>query len=420
MNKSVFLLLATVLAGCQVGPDYIRPAIDAPEAYKESGPWQRARPADDVPTGAWWLVFHEPMLDTLAAMVVPANQDVAAAAARFAGSRALVRAARAGAVPQVGATADARRGRAGGRAATSLQIAADASWELDLWGRISRGVEASEAAAEASAGDLAALSLSLQAELAAEYFALRTLDAQSALMRQVIADYQRALGLTRSLFGTGMVSQADVLLAETQLRSAEAQAIDLGVQRAVLEHAIAVLVGLPPSSLSIAAMPLDAVPPAIPPTQPATLLQRRPDIAAAERRMAAANAQIGVATAAFYPAITLGASGGFAGASLATLLSWPARVWSLGTGAAQTVFDGGLRTAQRDAARANYDASVADYRQTVLTGLQEVEDNLATLRILEAEAVAQNAAVDAAQRSLERFPRDWNRISCGAVRMCDS
>ncbi len=406
MNSGAVLTLAVLLGACTVGPDYARPATAVPAAYKEAGPWQPAQPLDGLPRGAWWLVFHDPGLDVLAAQIAPANQSIAAAAARSVAARALVQAARAGSWPQAGITASATR--RGEPSATSLLLSANAAWEPDVWGRIRRGVEASEANADASAADLAAATLSLQADLAIDYFALRTQDAQSALMRQVIADYQRSLDLTRSLFATGMVSRADVLLAETQLRAAEVQAIELGVQRALLEHAIAVLTGQPPSALSLPPIPLDSAPPAIPPAQPSTLLQRRPDIAAAERRMAAANAEVGVATAAFYPAITLGASGGFSGASLATLLDWPGRVWSLGTGLSATLLDGGLRTAQRDAARATYDATVADYRQIVLAGFQEVEDGLATLRILEREAAAQIAADQAARRSLAVALTDYS------------
>lgn len=275
------------------------------------------------------------------------------------------------------------------------------SWELDVWGRIRRLVEASKASAQASASDLAAIRLSAQAQLAQNYFQLRTLDGQKKILEETIAAYQRTLDLTKNRYKNGIVSRADVLQAETQLKTTQAQAIDIGVQRAQLEHAIALLCGRPASGFSLPGIAPRLIQPVIPARLPSELLERRPDIAAAERRMAAANAQIGVAKAAYFPTIALGASIGFESTDLSKLLDWPSRFWSLGPSASQNIFDGGLRRGQNAQVRAAYDATVASYRQTVLTSFQEVEDHLAALRILEREAETQNEAVKAARQSLE-------------------
>ena len=275
------------------------------------------------------------------------------------------------------------------------------SWELDVWGRIRRLVEASKASAQASASDLVAIRLSMQAQLAQNYFQLRTLDGQREILDATTAAYEKTLALTKNRYESGVVAKADVLQAETQLKTTQAQAIDIGVQRAQLEHAIALLCGKPASVSSVSVSPLRAVPPPIPIGLPSEILERRPDIASAERRMAAANAQIGVAVAAYFPTITLSAAVGFEATDLAKLLDWPSRFWSLGPTVSENLFDGGLRRAQTAQARAAYDATVASYRQTVLTGFQEVEDNLAALRILENEARVQDEAVKAARQSLE-------------------
>jgi NodT family efflux transporter outer membrane factor (OMF) lipoprotein len=275
-----------------------------------------------------------------------------------------------------------------------------ASWAPDVWGSISRAVEANEASAQASAGDLEAARLSAQATLAQSYFQMRVLDAQQLLLEDTIAAYEKSLKLVQNQYAAGIVAKADVVQATTQIRTTRAQAIDLGVQRATLEHAIALLVGKPPSALSIPRSPLTTAVPPIPAAVPSTLLERRPDIAAAERRMAQANAQIGVAKAAFFPALTLSASGGYQSATMADWLTLPSRYWSLPVSIVQTLFDGGLRRAQTAQAIAAYDANVASYRQTVLTGFQQVEDNLAALRILEEEAEVQGEAVKLAEQSL--------------------
>jgi NodT family efflux transporter outer membrane factor (OMF) lipoprotein len=292
-------------------------------------------------------------------------------------------------------------GGSSGTAQSDFQVGLDFSWELDVWGRIRRTVESSRSSAQASAGDLEAARLSFQAELAQDYFQLRTLDAQKQLLDETVSAFEKFLRLTQDRFANGVASQADVVQAQTQLKTTQAQAIDVGVQRAQLEHAIALLMGQAPSSFSLPAAPLAATPPAIPVGVPSELLERRPDIAAAERRVAAANAQIGVAVAAFYPTITLNASSGFESSSLAQWFTAASHFWSVGPGISQTVFDGGLRHAQTDAARAAYDATVATYRQTVLGAFQGVEDNLAALRILEEESGVQDEAVKAAQKSVD-------------------
>jgi NodT family efflux transporter outer membrane factor (OMF) lipoprotein len=279
-------------------------------------------------------------------------------------------------------------------------MSGNVSWELDLWGRVRRTVEASRATAQASAADLEALRLSIKAALAQDYFQLRSFDAQKQLLDTMVANFRKFLEVTENRYASGVASRADVLQAQTQLKTTEAQAIDIGVQRAQLEHAIAALIGKPAAEFSLLVAPLDTVPPALPVGVPSALLERRPDIAGAERRMAAANAQIGVAEAAYYPTVTLSGVAGFESSDFAKWLNWPSRFWSFGAAISETLFDGGLRGALTDQARAAYDADVAAYRQTVLTGFQEVEDNLAALRILEEEARVQEEAVQAARQSV--------------------
>ena len=356
----------------------------------------------------WWEIFKDPQLNALEKQVAISNQNIAAAEANFRAARAMVQAARAGYFPNIGAGTSATRSRnpsgkisgITGGTATDYLLSADVSWEIDIWGRVRRSVEASRANAMASKADLDAARLSAQAELALDYFQMRSLDAQSQLLDKTVISYQEFLDLTKNRYAAGVASQADILQAETQLESATAQAIDIGVQRAQMEHAIALLTGSPPALVSLAASPLKAPPPAIPVSLPSALLERRPDIAAAERRTVAANAQIGIAIAAYFPAISLGASGGLTGSALSDWLLWPNRFWSAGTSLTQILFDGGLRGAQNEGARAAYEATVAGYRQTVLTAFQEVEDNLAASRILENEALAQDKAVNAAHQAL--------------------
>ena len=405
---------ASALFGCAVGPNYVRPTAESPSAYKEAIPWKPAEPRDQERRGNWWEVFKDPKLDALMAPVEVSNQTIKAAEARVREARALTQQARAALFPLVSASASASRsgsGRGtgisvsnttgqGGSPRNSYNVALDVSWEVDLWGRVRRTVEASEASAQASVADLESAKLSAQALLAEDYFLLRVQDAQIRLLNDTVEAYQRSLQLTRNQYAVGVAARADVAQAETQLKSTQAQAIDAGVQRAQLEHAIAVLLGKAPADFSLAAESVPTEFPPIPPGLPSELLERRPDIAAAERRAAAANAQIGVAEAAFFPSLTLSATGGFQSSVLSQLFSLPSRYWSLGAALAQTIFDAGLRRAQTDQAIATYDENVANYRQTVLNGFLEVEDNLAALRILEQEASVQDEAVKAARESL--------------------
>lgn len=391
------------LAACSVGPDYVKPTTTAiPVAYKEMDGWKIASPNDNAIRGAWWELYNDPQLNALQEQVAAANQNVAQAEAQFRQARAQVGIARAGYFPTVGVSPAVTRSARRGATTADYSLPADLSWEADIWGRIRRSVESGRADAQANAADLAAILLSAQAELAQDYFQLRTLDAQKRLLDESVVVYQKTLELTRNRYAAGVAAKSDVLQAETQLKSTQAQAIDIGVQRAQLEHAIAVLIGKPASVFSIPPAPIAATPPSIPTGLPSELLERRPDIAAAERRTAAANAQIGVAEAAYYPTVKFSLSAGLDAGSLAKWFAWPARFWSLGPSTvAQTLFDGGLRRSQTAQARAAYDADVASYRQTVLTGFQEVEDALSSLRILEQEWAAQDEAVKAAQQSVK-------------------
>lgn len=409
MKRISILILAGLLGGCAVGPDYARPAMDVPSAFKESKGWKAAEPRDDELGGRWWEIYNDPLLDALIARIDISNQNLAKAAATYRQAAALVRTARAAYFPAVGADASATRsagslnrsGTTGSSSATTIYaLGLNASWEPDLWGRVQRTVESNQAGAQASAADLQAVRLSAQAALAQDYWLLRVLDAQTGLLRDTVAAYQRSLQLTLNQYAVGVVSKADVIQAQTQTKAAQAQLLDIGVQRAQTEHAIALLVGQPASTFAIAPAALAAKVPDIPVGIPSSLLERRPDIGAAERRAAAANAQIGVARAAYFPALTLTASDGFQSSSLANLLTAPSRVWSLGPALAQTLFDGGARRAQTEQAIAGYDASVAAYKQAVLTGFQEVEDNLAALRILEQEAQVQDETVRSARHAV--------------------
>ncbi len=408
------MLLPTAVAvalitGCApVGPNYVKPSAPTPsafmaaDAWKQSERWKVASPADNILRGAWWEIFGIPELSRLEEQVAAANQSVAAAEANYRQARALVQASRAGLYPAVSGGASATRSRRssemGGKGASNdFLLPADFSWEADVWGRVRRTVEASRAGEQASAADLAATTLSAQAELAAAYLQLRVLDSQKALLDETIAAYRKSLDLTNNRYAGGVASKADVLQAEALLKATQAQAIDIGVARSQNEHAIALLIGKPPSAFSLPVASLTAAPPLIPAGVPSQLLERRPDIAAAERNAAAANARIGMAEAAFYPKVTLSASAGLEAASLANWLTWPARFWSVGPAISGLFYDGGLRKAQTEGARAAYDAEVAAYRQTVLTGFQQVEDGLATLRILEGEAQIQAEAVRAAE-----------------------
>lgn len=414
------LVLAGSLAnGCTAGPDYVRPGVTEPAAYKELAGWKPAQPQDELARGNWWTIFGDTQLDALADQVITANQNLKVSEAQFRQARALVAQARSGFYPQVGGSVSLQRNRQSGTphdTSTQHALSFDASWEADLWGRVRRSVEASEAGAASSAADLESVRLSLVAELAQNYFQLRAADTQQQLLDQTVTAYARALELVRNRYMAGVASKADVAQAETQLKTTQAQAIDVGVTRAQLEHAIAVLAGKAPSELNLAPGRLSDTIPVVPAGLPSELLERRPDIAAAERRVAAANAQIGVAKAAYFPTLTLSASAGFQSSSFANWLGAPSRFWALGTVLAQTLFDGGLRRAQTEQAVAVYDETVANYRQTVLGGFQEIEDNLAALRLLQEEASIQDQAVKSAQESATLVT---NQYKAGTVSYSD-
>ena len=404
----LFLLAALpVFHACTVGPDYVRPKIETPAAFKEAAGWKIAQPMDLIARGRWWERFGDPQLNALEAQVDISNLNIRIAEAQYREAQALARASRASYFPLVTGDISVTRSRtvpkatrAPKRTLNNHNLALDASWEPDVWGRVRRLAEASQANAQASAADLEAVRLSTRAALAQNYFLLATADAQKALLDRTVAAYERSLEFVRNQYGSGVATKAEVVQAETQLKTVRASAIDIGVQRAELEHAIALLVGKPPADVRIERAPLLAVPPDIPLAVPSALLERRPDIAVAERRVAAANAQIGVAKAAYFPALILSATGGFDSIPFAHWFTVPNRVWSLGAALAETLFDGGLRHAQSDLAMAAYDATVDSYRQTVLSAFQEVEDNLAALRILEQEAQVQGEAVKSAQESV--------------------
>jgi NodT family efflux transporter outer membrane factor (OMF) lipoprotein len=436
-SLAALALTGCLAAGCMVGPNYRRPPAAAPAGWKEAPPadWKVAEPRDQLPRGKWWEVFGDRELDALEEQVSVSNQSLAQSEAQFRAARAAAGVARGGLFPTVTAGASATRSRGSSRGIGTLgtsgtgtggtggtgtggtgtgvtavptstgtttlyQVPLDVSYEVDVWGRVRRLIEASVATAQASAADLEAVRLTLQAELAVDYFQLHGVDAEKQLLETTAAGYQKALELINNRYNQGVASGVDVAQAQTQLETTRALSIDLGVQRTALEHAIAVLIGKPPSELAIAPAPIGVQPPAVPVALPAELLERRPDVAAAERRVAAANAQVGVQAAAYYPTLSLTGAAGFANSKLASLFSWPSRFWSLGASAAETLFNGGARKAANEQAKANYDAQVAAYRETVLTALQNVEDNLSALRVLADEAAQQAIAVAAAEKSL--------------------
>ena len=408
-RASACIFTLALLVGCAVGPDYERPEAPASAAYKEAIGWKIAEPRDETSRGDWWEIFGDPQLSALMGQIDISNQNVLLAEAQLRQAHALTAQSRAALFPTLDANASITRSRSptgviggttAGRVINNRSASLSSSWELDLWGRLRRQLESSEAGAQASAADLAAARLSAHAELASAYFQLRVLDAQKRLLDDTVDAFGKSFELTRNRYAAGVAAKVDVVQAEAQLKSTHAQAIDIGVQRAQLEHAIAILIGKAPSEFSIALAPLALRMPRIPPGLPSELLERRPDVAAAERRAAAANAQIGVAKAAYFPSLTLSASGGYRSAEAAGLFTAPSRFWSIGPAIVQSIFDAGLRRAQTEQAIAAYDASVAQYRQAVLAGFQEVEDNLAALRILEEEAQVQEDAVRAARESV--------------------
>ncbi|MBS0639931.1 MAG: efflux transporter outer membrane subunit [Proteobacteria bacterium] len=415
MRRLLLGCAGLLLAGCMVGPDYQRPEAPASIAFKELQGWKPSAPADALDKGAWWSVYNDPELDRLERMIDVSNQTIAAFEAQYRNAVALVAEARAGLFPTISAGGDATRSGSGARFGglstnpssgsvsrngTTYTLSGNINWDLDVWGRIRRQIESSTASAQVSAADLANARLSAQATLAVNYFNLRAEDALAKLLSDTVDAYKRSLQITENQYRAGTASSIDFVTAQTQLQSTQAQLIGVGVQRALYEHAIAVLTGQPPSALSLAPAPLATDVPVVPAGLPSTLLERRPDIAAAERNMQALNAQIGVQTAAFYPDISLSALGEVAGYPLGQLFNLPNRFWSLAAAGTETLFSGGLRSAAVDAARASYDQGVANYRQTVLTAFQQVEDALSSLRILEQQAQAQALAVASARRAV--------------------
>ncbi|MEO5359395.1 MAG: efflux transporter outer membrane subunit [Nitrospirota bacterium] len=405
----IILTACTLLSSCKAGMDYVRPETQIPADYKEANIWKAARPMDNITKEAWWEAYNDSLLNELERHVSISNQSLAVKEAQFRQARALVDSTAAQLYPTVtlGATVNRNRGSgnsSGGSSVLSPQstltnysVPAALSWELDLWGKVRRTIEANQAGAEASFAELEALRLSTQAQLAEDYFQVRALDTQRQILEETISGYEKTLQIIKNRYESGTVGRADVLNAETQLKTTAAQFIDLGVARATLEHAIAVLIGKPASSFTIPFMPLSFGTPDIPYSVPSELLERRADIAAAQRRIAAANAQIGVAVAAYYPSVTLSPSSGFQSGVISKLFSWPSLVWSLGASLTQTIFDGGYKLAVTAQARANYDAAVATYRQTVLTAFAEVEDALSTHEILMSELRVQDEAVKSAE-----------------------
>lgn len=410
------LILSSALGACSFAPAYRTPgSAPAAASYKELGDWKPAEPADAQTRGAWWIQFQDSGLDTLEARVADANQDLKAAYARLLQARAATRVARADLFPTLNANASATRARASVNSprfppgaepvGNNFDLEADLSYEIDVWGRVRNAVASARASQQASAADLATLNLAIHAELATDYFSLRSQEAQQKLLDQTVADYSKALVLTQNLYNGGAAALADVAQAQAQLQTARTQAADIRLQRAQSEHAIAVLLGQNPSTFHLDTNPLlmSVVPPAIEAGMPSELLERRPDVAAAERRTAAANAQVGVARAAYFPVFSLGAAAGFDSTSASNWLTAPSRLWSLGPAAGLlTVFDAGRHRAQSAQAMAAYDEQVANYRSTVLVAYQEVEDNLAALRQLEQESTSEAAAVDATATALQQ------------------
>jgi NodT family efflux transporter outer membrane factor (OMF) lipoprotein len=418
----LLVFLVITLVGCTVGPKYVKASVPTPTAYREQPPasspgaehWQPANPADQVSRGNWWEIFGDPELNGLEEQIATSNQTLKVAEARFREARATIRFTRASQFPTISTSPSAAFTKNSDyspsfpskvqQASTGdFALPFDLSYELDLWGRVRRTVAAAREEAQATAADYETAKLSLEAELAMDYFELRSADAQKDLLDDTVKAYTDNVQLTTHRFKGGVAPRADVAQAQTQLDTTRVQDTDVTVQRAQFEHAIAILIGKPPAEFSLAAAPLKTEPPSIPTGLPSELLQRRPDIAAGERRMAEANQQIGIARAAYFPTVRLDGTAGFEGTQGSNWFTWPAGFWALGPTLAETLFDAGRRRSTSESARANYDAAVATYRQTSLTAFQEVEDNLAALRILENEAQQQDQAVASSNDSLHLF-----------------
>jgi len=422
LSGIVVLILVLLLAGCTVGPKYVKPTTpvtpaykeEPPAAFKESEQWQPAHPADQTTRGNWWEIFGDPELNNLEEQIAGSNQTLKVAEARFREARAAIRFNRAAQFPTISTVPSAsyiKNSDFSPSFPSKIQQSSkgefvlpfDLSYELDLWGRVRRSVAAAREEAQATAADYETAKLSLEAELALDYFELRSADAQKQLLDDTVKAYTDNLQLTLRRFKGGVAPRADVAQAQTQLDTTNVQDTDVTVQRAQFEHAIAILIGKPPAAFSLAAVQFNYQPPSIPIGLPSELLQRRPDIAATERRVAEANNQIGIARAAYFPTVILGGTAGFAGTQGSNWFSWPSGFWAVGPALAETLFDAGRRRATSESARANYDATVATYRQTSLTAFQEVEDNVAALRILENETQQQQQAVASSQLSLQLF-----------------
>jgi NodT family efflux transporter outer membrane factor (OMF) lipoprotein len=422
-RRSAFLVAAIAalsLTGCDFAPKYQKASVPTPPAYKETEGWKVAQPSDAALRGKWWEIFNDSQLNGYEEQVQVSNQNVAVSAATFLAARALVKQARAQYYPTIGAapTIDYSRqpvatfGTGGGSGGTGggaflsglfsfYELPFDASWQPDFWGKVKNSVRANIFAAQASAADLENVLLTAQAEVAEDYFELRAQDAQKKLLDDTVKAYQDSYDISKERYQAGIDSDEDVAQAETQLETAQAQDTDLGILRAQYEHAIAMLIGKPPAEFTMSYQPLDAAPPAIPVGLPSALLERRPDIAEAERTMAEMNAQIGVARAAYYPNISLTAAAGFESISAASWFTWPSRFFAIGPTASETIFDFGARRGAVLQSQANYERTVGSYRQTVLTAFQQVEDNIAALKVLSDELVQQDKAIDSSQRNLK-------------------
>jgi NodT family efflux transporter outer membrane factor (OMF) lipoprotein len=408
------MVMSLTMSGCMVGPKYARPSAPAAptDAYKELDGWKTAQPGDQLQRGPWWELFGDSQLNALEEELTKSNQDLKVAQDRFQQARAMIRFNRSALFPTI-STAPTISGERESQNQPYFPIRTyntgnyvlpfDLSYELDVWGSVRRAVAAAREEAQATAGDLATVSLSLHAELAYDYFELRSADSEQRLLDATVAAYTDLVQLTTDLFRGGAAPETDVVQAQTQLDDARVLETDIGVARAQYEHAIAILIGRPPAAFGLSPEPLSVGPPLIPVGVPSQLLERRPDIAASERRIAEANQQIGIARAAYFPTLILSATGGFEGNGITDWLTWPSRFWAVGPALAETLFDAGRRRATSEAARANYDATVATYRQTTLVAFQQVEDNLAALRILEREAQQEKEAVAESARSVELF-----------------
>jgi len=413
-------LLALLATGCAVGPDYKLPTSAETTRFKEAEGWVPAAPADALERGPWWSLFKDPVLDQLQSRVDVSNQNVALAVAAYAQARALVREQRASLFPSVTLDGGATRSRSSGnvtagtpgRVGNNYQLSIGGSWEPDVWGRLGRAVDGAKAGEQASAADLASAKLSAQGELAANYFSLRQTDAQKALLETTLAGYQRALEITQNRYKAGIAAKTDVLQAQTQLANAQADHAGLQRTRAQLEHAIAVLVGEAPANFTLPPATWDPLVPEVPIGVPSDLLQRRPDIAAAERRVASANEQIGIAKSAYFPSLSLSASAGTGASRVADLFKASSSVWSLGLSAAQLIFDAGATGARVDGARAAHEQAVARYRQTVLTAFQDVEDQLSATRVLQTQQELRRQASEAADQVEQQV---LNRYRSGQV-----